>query len=120
MSRHVVSASRPVRWPRSASMAGTSAACSGVFPSSDSCGSSAHPSGMMMAYFMAFRFPLLAGLSFQSKFQSRTRMRTLFCKTHGSRSISSTAIAVAPSVVMCVMITSGTTDPSPLGREHAG
>ena len=35
-----------------ASIAGMSAASSGVLPPSDSCGSSAQPSGMMMAYFI--------------------------------------------------------------------
>src|SRR6185295_18274273 len=35
-----------------ASIAGVLAACSGVLPPSDSCGSSAAPSGMMMAYFI--------------------------------------------------------------------
>ena len=34
------------------SMFGVCAACRGVLPPSDSCGSSAQPSGMMMAYFM--------------------------------------------------------------------
>ena len=33
-------------------MFGMWAACSGVLPPSDSCGSSAQPSGMTMAYFM--------------------------------------------------------------------
>src|SRR5262245_57880264 len=33
-------------------MFGLCAACSGVLPPSDSCGSSAQPSGMTMAYFM--------------------------------------------------------------------
>jgi hypothetical protein len=39
-------------------MAGVLAASSGVCPSSSSCGSSAAPSGMMMAYFMIAEFGL--------------------------------------------------------------
>jgi hypothetical protein len=34
-------------------MAGVLAACIGVCPPNDSCGSSAQPSGMIIAYFMA-------------------------------------------------------------------
>ncbi len=33
------------------SMAGVAAACKGVWPPNDSCGSSAQPSGMTIAYF---------------------------------------------------------------------
>ena len=48
-------AATPTPAAATASMAGILAACKGVRPPSESCGSSAQPSGMMIAYFIGIR-----------------------------------------------------------------